>query len=72
LAGKWFAHLGRTFAGAYVSFSFFYFQAYPTLSTGQKCHCRRFLPEASGFSFAFDSAFYVGCKFLFYSVQVQR
>jgi hypothetical protein len=44
------------------------FLAYPTLSTGQNSSCRRFLPEACGFSFAFVLAFYVSSKFLFFRV----
>jgi hypothetical protein len=72
LPNKLFADLRRTFAGAYASYPSLTFQAYSTLSTGRKFPCRRFLPEACGFSFAFDSAFYVGCKFLFFPVQVQR
>jgi hypothetical protein len=44
------------------------FQAYPTLSTGQNSSCRRFLPEACGFSFAFVLAFYVSSKFLFFRI----
>jgi hypothetical protein len=59
---------GRTFAANYVHVLPPSFQAYPTLSTGQNSSCRRFLPEACGFSFAFVLAFYVSRKFLYFRI----
>jgi hypothetical protein len=58
----------RTFIGSYAFFLPPSFQAYPTLSIGRNLPCRRFLPEACGFSFAFVLAFYGSSSFLFIRV----